>query len=59
MSKFFKSLADPKVWRTILVNAAALAPVASGYIGEPWGALIIAAANVVNHMFNSAQAASA
>lgn len=54
MNAFFTSLTDPKVWRTLLVNAAALAPVASGYVGEPWGALLVAAANVVNHMYNSA-----
>ena len=57
MSSLLKALSDPKVWRTILVNAAALAPVAAGFVPEPYGAALVALANVVNHVFNSAQAA--
>lgn len=54
MSKFWAVLSDPKIWRTLLVNAAAIAPVAAGFVPEPYGAALIALANVVNHAFNVA-----
>lgn len=51
-------ITDTKVWRTILVNALALAPIFAGFLPGPYGALVLALANVVNHAYNS-QTASA
>lgn len=55
MAKFWTVLSDPKIWRTLLVNAAAIAPVAAGFVPEPYGVALISLANVINHVFNVAQ----